>query len=73
MEEWERLSEPVQLRLADAALREATKNLAGYAEVLAAEMEAGFLPDRGGHEALRLFANIIRSARTADPPGVGHA
>ena len=73
MTEWNTLSEPLQLQLAAAALREASENLAAYAEALACEMEAGFMTDRGGQEALRLFANIVRAVHAAEPGGVGHA
>lgn len=72
MTEWNLLPEPVQLQLATEALRQATTNLANYAETLAAEMEAGGIPDWGGREALRLFANIVRSIHAADH-SVGHA
>ena len=73
MTEWNILPEPLQLQLAQAALREASKNLAAYAEALAGEMEAGFMSDRGGHEALRLFANLVRSVHAAEPQYAGHA
>lgn len=73
MTDWNSLSEPLQLQLAAAALREASENLAAYAEALAEEMEAGFMSDRGGQEALRLFANIVRTVHAADPVGAGHA
>src|SRR5579875_1814946 len=73
MTEWNSLSEPLQLQLAAAALREASENLASYAEALASEMESGFMSDRGGHEALRLFANIVRAVHAAEPAGAGHA
>lgn len=73
MRDWEFLSEAVQLQLADAALREASRNLAAYAEALAAEIEAGFMADRGGDEALRLFASLIRSVHAAGAPaGAAH-
>lgn len=73
MTDWDHIAEPLQLQLAQAALREALKNLAAYAEALASEIEAGFMSDRGGQEALRLFANIVRSAHAAEPDSVGHA
>ncbi len=73
MTDWDHLSEPLQLQLAQAALREASKNLAAYAEALASEIEAGFMSDRGGQEALRLFATIVRNVHAAEPEGVGHA
>ncbi len=72
MTEWNALSEPLQLQLAAAALREASENLAAYAEALAAEMESGFMSDRGGQEALRLFANIVRTVHVPEA-GMGHA
>lgn len=73
MTDWNSLPEPLQLRLAQEALREASENLAAYAEALASEMEAGFMSDRGGQEALRLFANLVRAVHAAEPVGVGHA
>jgi hypothetical protein len=72
MTEWNLLSEPVQLRLATEAMRQATTNLAQYAEVLADEMAAGTVPDWGGQDALRLFANIVRGIHATDY-GVGRA
>ena len=51
----------------------AAATLADQAELLGLEMEAGTLSDRGGPDALRLFAAIIR-ATNADVMGpVGHA
>ncbi len=67
MSDWERLSEPLQLQLAQAAMREASKNLAAYADALASEIECGFMADRGGFEALRLFATLVRSVHAAEP------
>ena len=72
MTDWNLLPEPVQLQLAAEAMRQATTNLAQYAETLAEEMEAGGIPDWGGREARRLFANLVRSIHAADH-GVGHA
>ena len=75
MTEWTLLSEPAQIQLATEAMRQASANLASYAEVLAFEMETGEVPDWGGREALRLFANIVRSMHTSDWAGqaAGHA
>lgn len=73
MTDWNSLSEPLQLQLAQEALREASENLAAYAEALASEMEAGFMSDRGGQEALRLFATLVRAVHATEPTGVGHA
>ena len=58
--EWNSLSDDLQLRLAQAALARAAMTLAGQAELLAEEVESGTIADRGGAEALRLFANLIR-------------
>jgi hypothetical protein len=41
--------------------------------VLAAEMEEGVLPDRGGPEALRLFAAVVRVTGREVIPPAGHA
>ncbi len=73
MTDWDSLPEPVQLQLSQAALREASKNLAAYAEALASEIELGFMADRGGFEALRLFANLVRTVHAAEPEAAGHA
>lgn len=61
MIDWHTISEPLQLQLAQEAMRQASSNLAAYAEALADEIEGGFVSDRGGNEALRLFANLVRS------------
>lgn len=58
--DWNLLSDEQQLALARAALRRAAETIAGQAEVLAGEMEEGGLLDRGGPDALRLLANVVR-------------
>jgi len=58
--EWTDLPEEHQLFLAREALRRAAETLADHAEMLAREMEIGTLLDRGGPEALRLFAAVVR-------------
>ena len=58
--EWSDLPEEHQLFLAREALRRAAETLADHAEMLAREMEGGTLLDRGGPEALRLFAAVVR-------------
>ena len=73
MTDWHSISAPLQLQLAQEALRQASANLAAYAEALAAEMEGGFMSDRGGNEALRLFANLVRSVHAPEPTMAGHA
>jgi hypothetical protein len=60
--DWDRLPDALQLRLADAAMRRAAYSIAGQAESLAGEIEDGALPDRGGAEALRLLAAVVRLA-----------
>ena len=67
MTDWHSISEPLQLQLAQEAMRQASANLAAYAEALAEEMEGGFMSDRGGNEALRLFANLVRSVHAPAP------
>lgn len=57
---WHALPDDQQLHLAREALRRAAETLAGHAEVLAEEMELGTLLDRGGPDALRLFAAVVR-------------
>jgi hypothetical protein len=71
--DWNLLSEDLQLSLANEALTRAAQTLAAQAEVLATEMEAGGLVDRGGPAALRLFAAVIRiNAKDLLTPA-GHA
>ncbi|MGH7042172.1 MAG: hypothetical protein ACREFY_08575 [Acetobacteraceae bacterium] len=54
------LSDDAQLAVSRAALHRATETIADQAEALAAEMEAGNLADRGGPDALRLLAAVVR-------------
>lgn len=71
--DWTLLAEPLQLAVAREALVRAAETIAGQAMTLAEEMENGALPDRGGAEALRLFAAVVRvTGREANPPA-GHA
>jgi hypothetical protein len=58
--DWDSLPESLQLSLAGAALRHAAARIATQADTLASEMEAGGLQDRGGPDALRLLAAIVR-------------
>jgi hypothetical protein len=66
--DWDKLAEPTQLALAAAAMRRAASVIAGQAETLACEIEAGGLQDRGGPEALRLLAALVRITTEGDPP-----
>jgi len=71
--DWELLSEDMQLTLSRAALCRAAETIAGQAEVLAREIEAGALRDRGGADMLRLFARIVRLNRDTELTPAGHA
>lgn len=71
--DWNTLSEPLQLYLAQQAFRQAAETIAGQAEVLAQEFEAGTLADRGGAEALRLMAAIVRALGPEATQHVGQA
>jgi hypothetical protein len=68
VQDWDGLPEPLQLTLAAAALRRAAVSLAFQAETLAREMESGHVQDRGGPDALRLFATLVRVVNEGDPP-----
>ena len=58
--DWNLLSDDLQLTLSQAALYRAAETIAGQAEILAREIEDGALNDRGGPDALRLLARIVR-------------
>jgi hypothetical protein len=60
MTEWTMLSDDAQLQLAREAMRRASETLARQAELLADEMESGAIADRGGPDALRLLAQMVR-------------
>jgi hypothetical protein len=53
-------------------LRRATSCIAVQAESLAAQIEAGWLADRGGADALRLLAALVRTDVSGDT-AAGHA
>ncbi len=71
--EWTTMPDDLQLALSQEALRQAAEVLAGQAEVLAAEMDDGVLADRGGPDALRLFAAVIRATQQEAFGPVGRA
>ncbi|MCW3473316.1 hypothetical protein [Limobrevibacterium gyesilva] len=73
LRDWNMLSEEMQLALSHAALRRAAETIAGQAELLAGEMESGGLADRGGPEALRLLANVVRATDRKEFEPAGHA
>ncbi len=58
---WAELPDELQLALAREAMRRAAQTLAEHAEMLALEMDSGTLQDRGGPDALRLFAAVVRA------------
>ena len=71
--DWNTLSDDLQLVLSREALRRAVETVAGQAEVLADEMEVGTLTDRGGVDALRLLAAIVRVTGQEGLGVAGHA
>jgi hypothetical protein len=71
--DWNFLSDELQLVLSREALRRAGEIIAGQAEMLAGEIEHGFLIDRGGAEALRLLADVVRVTATEGLGQAGHA
>ena len=60
LSDWNVLSDDLQLTLSREAMRRAAEIIAGQAELLAGEMENGCLNDRGGPDALRLLAGVVR-------------
>ena len=73
LSDWNLLSDDLQLTLSQAALYRAAETIAGKAEVLAREIEDGSLNDRGGPDALRLLARIVRLTGKAEMTPAGHA
>jgi len=71
--EWNDLPDDLQLALSREALRRAAETLAEHAELLAAEIEDGALRDRGGPDALRLCAAVVRATQQDGFGMVGHA
>jgi len=70
---WNTLPEDLQLLLSREALRRAAETLAEHADLLAEEMDRGTLSDRGGPDALRLFAAVVRATNSDAFGPVGHA
>lgn len=73
LNDWNSLSDDLQLMLASQAMAHAVQIIAGQAETLAEEMEAGGLSDRGGPDALRLLAAVVRVAGQETAGPMGHA
>ncbi len=70
---WNAMPDELQLVLSREALRRAAETLADHAELLAEEMERGTLSDRGGPDALRLFAAVVRATNDDAFGTVGNA
>ncbi|MBV9653478.1 MAG: hypothetical protein JOZ42_02830 [Acetobacteraceae bacterium] len=70
---WNHLSNALQLTVTRAALQHAAHCIASQAEALASEMEDGALTDRGGPDALRLLAAVVRLAGGEEMAAAGHA
>ena len=70
---WNQLSEDLQIALSREALHRAAATIASQAGVLADEMECGGLADRGGADALRLFAAVVRVTDRDEMVPAGHA
>ena len=70
---WNTTPDDLQLVLSREALRRAAETLADHAELLAEEMDSGTLTDRGGPDALRLFAAVVRATNNDAFGVVGNA
>ena len=73
LSDWALLSDDLQLVVSREALCRAAETIAGQAEFLAVEMETGGLCDRGGPDALRLLAAVVRSTGKDIIAPAGHA
>ncbi len=71
--DWNILSDDTQLALSREALRHAAETIAGHAETLAGEFDLGALADRGGADALRLLAAVVRVTGQDSFGPAGHA
>jgi hypothetical protein len=69
---WNELPDDVQIALSREALHRAVSIVAAQAELLAHEIECGGLTDRGGPEALRLFAAVVRVSDSDELKPAGH-
>jgi hypothetical protein len=71
--DWDTLPDEVQIALGREALKRAADSIASQAEFLAGEIECGSLADRGGPDALRLLAAIVRASGRDPWPVAGAA
>ncbi len=68
--DWTHMSDELQLLVSREALCKASAIIAEQADLLAAEIDSGRLEDRGGADALRLLAAIVRLNDPASEPAV---
>ncbi len=73
LNDWNLLSDDLQLMVSREALRRAIAVIAVQADELAWEMESGGLRDHGGPEALRLLAAVVRRTGGEEMAVAGHA
>jgi hypothetical protein len=73
LNEWNLLSDDLQLVLSREAMKRAMLTVASQAEALAKEMTNGVLLDRGGVDALQLLAAVMRLTGEDGPSQVGRA
>ena len=71
--EWKTMPEELQAALAQQAMRRAALIIAEQADLFAVQFQAGILQDRGGADALRLFATLLRETTVEALGPVGHA
>jgi hypothetical protein len=71
--DWKTLPDDLQTALAQQALRRAALIIAEQAELFAVQFLAGTLQDRGGADALKLFAALLRETTIEALPPMGNA
>ena len=71
--DWNLMTDELQLALSREALRRAAETLAEHAGCWRCEMEHGTLNDRGGPDALRLFAAVVLATNQDAFGPIGHA
>ena len=72
--DWSLLSDELQIVVSRQALDKASGIIAEQADLLAQEIESGRLEDRGGADALRLLAAIVRlNSAASEPAAMGRA
>jgi hypothetical protein len=71
--DWQTMPEKLQAALAQQAMRQAALIIAEQAELFAVQFQAGLLQDRGAHDALTLFAALLRETTLETLAPVGRA